>query len=567
MLEPRHTRLVAFAAALMLLAPTVVRGQKIIRNPPLPRPAPARMVAEPTLPAAPHSPQPATAPQSAPAAPAATAARRTPPAAPAGLKPLNMVRNAPEELARVPDHFFWLRAGLQAAQDPVDGNIVFIADDGRIAGRATLPPGFIISRVVTDDGQIRLLDATGRLQVAITRNIDAANVKSLQALPVMGVGRQLEVTRASRGYLILREPGRDTNSLDVRSLAGGRMAQAYEISRRSSTRRYVVSEEIVATVPSIQVRVFVRRFDRDGNVTGVAYIPLDGFEVVPHDFITIDGNGRVRVLVPTASGVKIREYDFAQPPPGQRLSENQLKRMGRSIREFSVVTDVQGLVERRTFRSIATPHFTVRAATPAISREAVVKNAQGYLTADWVMTRTSYIDEDIPNRCSPDKGLLWMRPRHFTEALIGKTIGPVPYRWGGSDTPQTFKARIQWGALAGDICTCRSPALDFCLAPESAGVDCSGFVSRAWGIGKRGTAGLLDVADPVNGIDDLKAGDAFDWPGHHVRLFVGMAPGPDIGFTVLESSARIDCEGVCQRTYRPSELNGYELIRYKGITE
>ncbi len=52
-----------------------------------------------------------------------------------------------------------------------------------------------------------------------------------------------------------------------------------------------------------------------------------------------------------------------------------------------------------------------------------------------------------------------------------------------------------------------------------------------------------------------------------MRLFVGMAPGPEVDFTVLEASTRLDCEGVCRRTYRPSELNGYRLIRYKGIAE
>ena len=45
-----------------------------------------------------------------------------------------------------------------------------------------------------------------------------------------------------------------------------------------------------------------------------------------------------------------------------------------------------------------------------------------------------------------------------------------------------------------------------------------------------------------------------------------MAPGPEIGFTVLESSTRLDCEGMCERTYRPSEMNGFRLIRYKGIS-
>jgi hypothetical protein len=126
---------------------------------------------------------------------------------------------------------------------------------------------------------------------------------------------------------------------------------------------------------------------------------------------------------------------------------------------------------------------------------------------------------------------------------------------------------MEWGALAGDVCTCRDPALNYCLVPDSAGVDCSGFVSRAWGIEKRGTAGLPDVANELSSLDELRPGDAFNWAGRHVRLFVAAPPGAEMAFTVLEAATRIECEGVCERTYRPSEMAGYRLLRYRGITE
>ena len=173
----------------------------------------------------------------------------------------------------------------------------------------------------------------------------------------------------------------------------------------------------------------------------------------------------------------------------------------------------------------------------------------------------------IESACIPREGRIWLRPRHFTKDLIGKTIGPMPYRWGGDDTPNTFRVRTEWGALAGSICTCRQAEFNYCVFADSAGVDCSGFVSRAWGIDKRGTAGLLDVADEVKSLDALEPGDAFDWPQRHVRLFIGMASGPETAFKVLEASTRIECEGVCEATYRPSELNGYRIIRYRNIRE
>ena len=572
-----HYRLAVALASVLVLAPAVVRGQGIIHNPPLPRPAPTR--------GAPASPAPARVAPARPASLAAPATRGLPsgqgllraqgvlraantppaPAARTGPKPLNMVRDRPEELGQVPDHFFWLRRGLQAAQDPLDGDLVFITDQGHIAGRATLPAGFVIGKVEATDGQIRLLDPSGRRQVSIARNIDASSVKSLQALPVMAnKKREIEVTRRSPRQLVLRDRRRGgARPLNIRALSAGSLAQAREIGAETSTSRYVVSEEIVATVPSLQVRVLVRRYDRRGELTGIVNVPLDGFEVVPHDFIAIAASGRVRALVPAEGGVKIREYEFVQPPSGKRrLSADELKRMGRAVKEISVASKVTG--DGREFRHDGgSLKLTVKA--PPITRETILKNARAYLTVDWVMRVENLSQPGIDNRCQPRQSHYWERPSRLTSASIGKTIGPMPYRWGGDDTPATFKVRIEWGALAGDVCTCRDPTLNYCLVTGAAGIDCSGFVSRAWGIDKRGTAGLIDVADDVQKLDDLKPGDAFDWPQHHVRLYVGSPPGAEMAFTVLEASTRRECEGVCERTYRPSELNGYRMIRYRGL--
>ena len=171
---------------------------------------------------------------------------------------------------------------------------------------------------------------------------------------------------------------------------------------------------------------------------------------------------------------------------------------------------------------------------PPITRANILANARAFLTVNWVLQPDNFARTNVENACNPHQGQIWLRPRHFTSDLIGKTIGPMPYRWGGGDTPQTFLLRVEWGALAGNLCTCRDPTLNYCIFADSAGTDCSGFVSTAWGISKRGTSGLLDVADRLKDLSELRPGDAIDWPQHHVRLFVGMAPGPATAFTVLE---------------------------------
>jgi hypothetical protein len=488
------------------------------------------------------------------------------------LAPLSMVPSAPEELGRVPNHFFWLRPGLQSVQDPVDGQLVFVNDEGRVVGRTALPPQFLIGEIVSESDRVRLISASGREQVTVARAIDPGVVTSLRASAINNGGskRQSRLSRTSPQQLQINDAERGgAGPLTIRSLTGGTLAQAYEIGPTPSDNRYVVSEEIASAAPSIRVRVFVQRFDRKGRITGAAHLSLDDMDVVPRDFVTVTDDGVLRVLVPTAGGVKIREIQFSQPPlilpQGSRPSDDDLKSLGEVSGEISVDSNMIRRNDSSDPRSDGT-RFKIRIATPPISRERSLANARAYLTVNWVMTPENYSRAGIENLCQPAEAKFWLRPFHFTPDSLGKTIGPMPYRWGGDDTPETFKLRIGRGALAGDICSCRSAALNYCLVPESAGVDCSGFVSKAWGIEKRGTSGLLDVATELSSVADVRPGDAFVWPGRHVRLVTGSEPGAGVAFTVLESSTSLRCEGVCESSYRLSELNGYRPIKYRGMT-
>jgi hypothetical protein len=575
----------AWAAAQPPAAPAPQRFQPPppMQRVPLPPPRPATAPQSepvsteepPPVPAPTEAAAPEVAPETAPeskaaAAPAVAPEQReaSPPPVRISSTQLNMVRTAPEQIGQVPNSFFWIRPGLQAVQDPGDGALVFLTDEGRIAGRAALPSGFVINETVLEEGQI-LLIVGSRRQIAVSRSVDPATVNAFtETSPAPnGATRSAMLTRRGPQQLILNDTRRaGARALDVRSIAGGRLAQAYEVSPGTGDNRYIVTEEIVGTQPALQVRVFVQRYDGAGKLTGVAHVPLDGMDAVPRDFIAVTGDGVVRVLVPENSGIKISDFEFSLPPRGaRRLNDDELKSLGRSLRQTPVDSNVTGGA-RTHFRG-ETPRLELKVPTPPIKRETVLANARAYLTVNWVMQTENFSRLGVESACEPGTARIWLRPRRFTKDMIGTTIGPMPYRWGGEDTPATYKIRTEWGALAGNICTCRDPQLNYCIFADSAGVDCSGLISRAWGIEKRGTSGLLDVATEVDSIEALKPGDAFDWPQRHVRLFTGMAPGAATAFAVLESSTRLECEGVCARTLRPSEVNGYRMIRYRGITE
>ena len=100
------------------------------------------------------------------------------------------------------------------------------------------------------------------------------------------------------------------------------------------------------------------------------------------------------------------------------------------------------------------------------------------------------------------------------------------------------------------------------MVARAAGVDCSGFVSRAWGLkAHNGTFKLASIAAPLPTIFDLKPGDILNRPGNHVRLFVGFEPGPEVRLRTLESA--VSCGGVCERVFTPAQLQYYRPMRLR----
>ena len=181
------------------------------------------------LPKHPPLPQPR---KSAPVPPPEERAQVQPPApapavAPATLLPLGMARDRPEEIAQVPDHFFWLRTNVMAAQDAVDGQLVFFDDAGRVTGRTVLPSDFHIAEVAASASAVRLIDRAGRRQMSIARTADPTALRSLPVTPVPAdrSTRTARVTRSSPEVLQLQDES-DTRAkpLEVRSLTNAPLA-------------------------------------------------------------------------------------------------------------------------------------------------------------------------------------------------------------------------------------------------------------------------------------------------------------------------------------------------------
>ncbi len=122
----------------------------------------------------------------------------------------------------------------------------------------------------------------------------------------------------------------------------------------------------------------------------------------------------------------------------------------------------------------------------------------------------------------------------------------IPYKWGGFNTLREFDSNLKKGYYAGDIDT--KGVSDYAV-----GVDCSGFVSRCWGLTYHASTRYMpNITGTYNSWEELKPGDAIHKIGH-VRLFVER--NIDGSLKIVEASARN--WDVSYWSYTPSELQAY----------
>jgi hypothetical protein len=146
----------------------------------------------------------------------------------------------------------------------------------------------------------------------------------------------------------------------------------------------------------------------------------------------------------------------------------------------------------------------------------------------------------------------------------GGVFVPVCYCWGHWELPAPFRSAVQAGTKdAGDIL---DPVTETCTV----GVDCSGLVSRVWGLStKHGTSNLAEHATKLSGTTPLSSllwGDVFNLSGVHVLIFSSRVDSSY--FNAFESTTRNSVDGVVYWQRGRAELigAGYSMLRYKYWT-
>ncbi len=164
--------------------------------------------------------------------------------------------------------------------------------------------------------------------------------------------------------------------------------------------------------------------------------------------------------------------------------------------------------------------------------EQALRIAQGYADLEWIPDARHIrhgkdkkgVTVHTPDTTLKDHGdnRGWWKP--------GITAKGMPYKWGGFDTPKTFMEGLEKGKKAGDIANSYKINRDNAVVSQgSVGVDCSGFVSRCWGLCKPVSTKELPTISHSITWEELRLGDILLKRGH-VVMFVARKGNVIVGY-------------------------------------
>lgn len=361
-----------------------------------------------------------------------------------------------------------------------------------------------------------------------------------------GGGRQLV---ASRGMgpievAVVRDKSETAAMLDIRPRDHASVATKLKLAVRDKLgsveflevdtqgRMFVLAENIPA-VTSEGATTFVARFSSKGGLEGVHELPVTPNVALSRRAVTVSPDGDVYFLRTRKGVVDVIGVGF-RPMKNAKVID-----VGTRTLAFA---DFKGAL----------------AAIRPLTRQRVTETGTAFESVTWRLVPSAY-GADPDTRCD---GFNRIRRPGYLIGHAGDTVRGIPYCWGCHGSLPQIASKIERGVLAGNVCTRNTPRADV------AGVDCSAFVSAAWGLSTHfTTAAIPSIASVIENPWDLKPGDALNKAGSHVMLFMRFTP--DKKAEVLEASPGA-CNGrVCRNVYPLASLlaRGYEPRRFRALVE
>ena len=305
-----------------------------------------------------------------------------------------------------------------------------------------------------------------------------------------------------------------------------------------SGRMFVLAENVPSNIANAAF-AFVARYSPTGSLEGTYELPLSETTSVSRRSVTVSPDGNVYFLKTTKKTVDIIVIGF------------------HAMTNATVITSAKSRANPAAAAWADTSW--VGMAVGPLSRQRVLQTALGFEGLKWNLGPSNYGSAN-DQVCIGFNGRI-RRPMYLI-GHEGQQVSSVPYCWGCMGSLAQFTQKVQRGALAGNVCTKNV------VRSDVVGVDCSSFVSAAWGLSTHfSTAAIPAITTRLSNPWDLQPGDALDKPGSHVVLFLGFTPQRQA--LVMEASPGA-CKGrVCRNVYPLSSLlaRGFMPVRYRALSD
>ncbi|MBB6487064.1 hypothetical protein [Rhizobium lusitanum] len=353
-----------------------------------------------------------------------------------------------------------------------------------------------------------------------------------QYVPSRGLGdvvADIRFDAKDMAQILLRRSTSEENFLSL-SLSADTPIGSIELLDIDTAGRPYILVELIGSPR--KTGMMVVRYTPEGRIENVYDLAIDSDSVFSRRFVAIAPRGEVLFLNSQQTGVQVLKLAGRKPE-----------------KKLSVRIPLEPTREKRV---IAGPQVAVLPKT----RNDIIERAIGFEAVDWVVTPQSYGSASGP-KC-PNMNRI-RRPLYLFGKL-GETVTGMPYCWGCKTGVSDFITGVEKGVPAGNVCT-KSPPLSNIL-----GVDCSGFVSEAWGLKMHfATSDIPQIARRLPDPWSLQPGDALNKPGSHVVLVMRFTE--DRKVEVMEASPNA-CKGrVCRNVYPLGNLlmRGFQPVRFRGV--
>lgn len=318
----------------------------------------------------------------------------------------------------------------------------------------------------------------------------------------------------------------------------------YPIASTSTNELLMVEKEAIRG-REVYVENRISKY-KDGEKVGMALAePTVDYEVIPHKFLYATKTGDVYQMICDKNNVAIYNLSVTSKEK-TKLTEDFVAKLNgtdnSNVASPSLYKSENTFLSTRTITSTTTDRYNAW--------------VRGLEMAEYVWTfnpatmKTPYTTYTTP-------------PEHLRGSSTIQVTG-IPYKWGGDDNISQFSTKLAQGKTAGDI---KSGTTSSYVVSSVTGIDCSGFISRAYNIyPKLGTTTMSrEFEEPED--YDPELGDIFNKPGSHVVMFVSNEnsgyDGSWLGINTLESTDVGSIDGCKEWFESASYLQSCTLMRKK----